>query len=92
VAEIETPTMAEIYASQGHFDRAIAVYQRILQRQPNDAGLRARLDELQMLSNATAGAKGSPPKGSPPVDGGSNARTIRVLEQWLEAIQRSRGA
>jgi tetratricopeptide (TPR) repeat protein len=93
VAEIETPTMAEIYASQGHFDRAVAVYQRILQRQPNDAALRARLEELQMLSNATAGAKTSaPPKASPSVGGGANARTIRVLEQWLEAIQRSRGA
>jgi tetratricopeptide (TPR) repeat protein len=92
VAEIETPTMAEIYASQGHFDRAIAVYERILNRQPNDAGLRARLEELQMLSSAAADPVTTPAPVSTPVGSATNVRTIRVLEQWLEAIQRSRGA
>jgi tetratricopeptide (TPR) repeat protein len=75
--DIQTPTMAEIYASQGHFHQAIAVYQRLLERNPADAKYRDRIDELKRLSTS----------GPDP-----DQKTIQVLEQWLEAIRKSRGA
>jgi tetratricopeptide (TPR) repeat protein len=94
VAEIETPTMAEIYANQGHFDRALAVYRKIIERQPNETQYRERVEELLMLSRA-AGTPKSPAASSRRPAGDSfdaDERTIRVLEDWLEAIRKSRGA
>ncbi len=94
VAEIETPTMAEIYAGQGHFDQALAVYRKIIERHPDDTQHRERIEELLMLSRA-AGAQNAPPSTSrrPAADSfETDERTIRVLTDWLEAIRKSRGA
>jgi tetratricopeptide (TPR) repeat protein len=93
--DIETPTMAEIYASQGHFDQALAVYRKLVERNPAETKYRDRIEELLMLSRA-AGENLTPPgtAASPrnPVDGSdADERTIQVLEDWLEAIRRSRG-
>ena len=92
VAEIETPTMAEIYANQGHFDQALAVYRKIIERQPNEAQYRERVEELLMLSRA-ARAKAAPstPSRRPEDSYAADERTIQVLEDWLEAIRKSRG-
>ncbi len=91
VAEIETPTMAEIYANQGHFDQALAVYRKIIERQPNNTQYRERVEELLMLSRA-ARSKAAPstPSRRPEDSYQADERTIRVLEDWLEAIRRSR--
>ncbi len=43
----DTPTMAELYFKQGHGDEALAVYQRLLARQPEDEGLRARARAIE---------------------------------------------
>jgi tetratricopeptide (TPR) repeat protein len=93
VAEMETPTMAEIYASQGHFDQALAVYRKIIERQPNETQYRNRVEELLMLSRAAA-SKAAPSTPSRRLEDPYEAdeRTIQVLEDWLEAIRKSRGA
>lgn len=44
---IETSTLAGLYASQGLFDRAIAVYEQMLSRHPDDAGLIASLADMR---------------------------------------------
>ncbi|WP_420617071.1 tetratricopeptide repeat protein [Candidatus Palauibacter sp.] len=44
---IETSTLAGLYASQGLFDRAIAVYEQMLSRNPDDAELIAAIAELR---------------------------------------------
>lgn len=85
--------MAEIYASQGHFDQALAVYGKIIERHPNETQYRERVEELLMLSRA-AGAQNAPPSTSrrPAEDSfEADERTIRVLTDWLEAIRKSRG-
>jgi tetratricopeptide (TPR) repeat protein len=43
----ETPTLAEVYRRQGLLDRALDVYNRILERHPDDAGTRAMVEKLQ---------------------------------------------
>ncbi len=43
---IRTATLAEIYARQGHLDRARAIYEELLAESPGDADLQRRLREL----------------------------------------------
>jgi hypothetical protein len=44
---IPTVTLAEIYAAQGHKDRAIQTLERVLEAEPDHARARALLDKLQ---------------------------------------------
>jgi hypothetical protein len=89
--------MAEIYASQGHFDQALAVYRKIIERQPQETQYRARVEELLMLSRA---ARSPSPASATPSTSSKRAEdsyqadelTIRVLEDWLDAIRKSREA
>ena len=41
------PTMAQLYASQGHTGKAIAIYRTLLRRNPGDPALVARLAALE---------------------------------------------
>jgi tetratricopeptide (TPR) repeat protein len=43
----ETPTLAEVYRRQGLLDRALAVYNRILERHPDDSGARAMVRKIE---------------------------------------------
>ena len=43
----ETPTLAEVYRRQGLLDRALEVYHRILDRHPEDTGVRAMVHKLE---------------------------------------------
>ncbi len=91
---IETPTMAELYASQGHFDKAVLVYRNLLTRDPNETQYLERIEELEMLANATADAAARAPTASEARSEGltepGTQQTIEVLEQWLDGIRRSR--
>lgn len=46
-----TETLAEIYASQGLYDRAAAVYRRLMEQHPDDDRLHARLAELESTTD-----------------------------------------
>jgi hypothetical protein len=48
-----TETLAEIYASQGLHDRAVAVYRRLIEQHPGDDRLLARLSDLESASEWT---------------------------------------
>lgn len=82
--------MAEIYASQGHFDQALAVYRRIVERQPNDTQYRDRIEELLMLAREAAAPRGPAKRAEDSYE--ADERTVRALEDWLEAIRKTRGA
>jgi hypothetical protein len=43
---VVTETMAELYLKQGHQQDALRVYQALLAQRPNDAKLRAKVDQL----------------------------------------------
>ncbi len=84
--------MAEIYANQGHFDQALAVYRKIIERQPNETQYRERVEELLMLASAarSKAAPSTPPR-RPEDSYQADELTVRVLEDWLDAIRKSRG-
>jgi hypothetical protein len=42
-----TETMAELYLQQGHLDSAVDIYRKLLQQNPSDAALRARVHALE---------------------------------------------
>jgi len=47
--EIVSPTIAELYFGQGHIDKAIDVYRRLLRGGPENEKARRRLLELEAL-------------------------------------------
>ena len=51
--DFETETMARIYADQGHYDKAAAIYRRLLMQTPECDDLRGRLEAVEGLQNAT---------------------------------------
>ena len=59
--EVVTETLADLYLSQGLFDRAAALYRRLLENQPGDARLEARLREAEEQLAGTARAEGGGP-------------------------------
>ncbi len=56
IPEIATPTLAELYYSQGQIDAAVETYELILARSPDDPRANARLRELLALRAAPAEA------------------------------------
>jgi tetratricopeptide (TPR) repeat protein len=59
--ELSSPTLAELYFDQGFFEKAIEVYRRLLQREPENQRLRARMSEIEAVhGRAAAGAQGVP--------------------------------
>ena len=52
---IETATLAEIYAKQGLFDKALEVYQGILVQGPENESARKRIMQLQEMLGEVAG-------------------------------------
>ena len=47
---IATTTLAELYASQGLIQEAIAVFEQVIAREPDNEHIITRLDELRNLS------------------------------------------
>ncbi len=58
-----TETMAALYVQQGLLPQAIGVYQQLVEASPTDAGLRAKLAELERMH-----AQASAPAPAPEVD------------------------
>ena len=46
MGEIRTATLAEIYARQGHWEKACAIYRELLLQSPGDPEFTRRLDDL----------------------------------------------
>ncbi|HSF16749.1 MAG TPA: tetratricopeptide repeat protein [Vicinamibacteria bacterium] len=101
-ADMETRTLAELYASQGHVEKAIEVYKNLLARNPGDVEYQTRVDELTMLQQASARRAKSTASVGGATSGESGAggdaadevrgKTIALLEQWLHAIRESKRA
>jgi tetratricopeptide (TPR) repeat protein len=98
--DLTSPTLAELYFNQGFTDKAIEVYRQILEREPGNLQVQARLKELEALSRhleespAPAGPagieSGVEAAGAPTTPARRQAieRTILRLEGFLAAIRR----
>ena len=50
--ELATTTLADIYAAQGYYDKAERIYREVLRRQPDNAVIRKKLEELDAGGDA----------------------------------------
>jgi tetratricopeptide (TPR) repeat protein len=84
-ASLASPTLAELYLSQGLAGRAADVYRQVLDREPGNDTARARLAAIESADDDA-------PVAPAPQPGGRRAaaeRTIARLEGLLSAIRRS---
>ncbi len=57
-----TPTLADIYAQQGHYEKAIEVYQKLVAENPDNDAYKARLDELLAKAYPEEAPQSQPPE------------------------------
>jgi tetratricopeptide (TPR) repeat protein len=77
-----TKTLAEIYLQQGHLQEAYEIYKALAEKDPFDAEVEERLDELREKLHP------SPPSSfSHPL---SREEKIQHLEKWLANIRKRR--
>jgi hypothetical protein len=98
VAEILSPTLAELYFNQGFTDKAIEVYRQLAERDPGNPRLLDRLAELQAPAPVPAAAAPPPPAPAEPSPGRTAdpattrrqalERTITRLERLRDAVRR----
>lgn len=76
--EIITPTIAELYLSQGLVEKAVEIYRKLLIRQPDHEEWKERILSIQKE------------RGLPAISGESGEEKGEVLEQletWLKAVE-----
>ena len=72
-AIIQTDTLAEIYIKQGHLDRAICVYEEILSREPENAGVKEKYESLKKRMEKDRQAE-------------ARKKVQAKLERWLAVV------
>jgi tetratricopeptide (TPR) repeat protein len=81
---LSSSTLAELYFNQGFTDQAVEVYKELLQREPDNERVRARLAEITSVDRG-------PQAGTPPASGGPTAdpraERRRVLEQTIARFE-----
>ena len=70
---IPTDTLADIYLKQGHLDRALGVYEEILAKDPQNAGVREKYEDLRRRAAKVQ-----------KVEAGKKVEAR--LEKWLTAV------
>ena len=100
--ETDSETLAELYLGQGHRDKGLEVYRRLAAKNPDDARIRARIDDL--LNEAAASEEtvmlrmdeisASPsPQPEVPLETPAQAKRkaqVRRLEGWLQVVRSRR--
>jgi tetratricopeptide (TPR) repeat protein len=79
--ELASPTLAELYYEQGVPEKAAEVYRRLLERDPGNDRLRARLREIESAGSGPAAARGGAPQDA-------IGRAIARLEDLRSALAR----
>jgi polyhydroxyalkanoate synthesis regulator phasin len=78
---IITKTLGEIYLQQGHFQEAYEIFKALSEKDPFNAEIQKRLNELSKKLGLSSAIQR-------PVR--SNEEKIRFLERWLANIQKRR--
>jgi hypothetical protein len=100
---LASPTLGELYFNQGFTDKALEVYRQLLEREPGNERVRARLVEIEALDRhlraeelrgapARAEAASAPPR-APQADPRGRRReaverTIARLQGFLAAVRK----
>jgi len=82
--EIASPTLAEIYFSQGQIPEAISTYESVLAQDPDDEGVRQRIAQLKTMLPTRPAAENRKRDGETE----RTERMIAVLEGWLAGIRK----
>ncbi len=78
---LTTKTLAEIYVQQGHLQEAYEIYRTLAEKNPFDAEIEKRLEELrEKLDSPSSGLSYSL----------SREEKIHHLEKWLANIRKRR--
>ena len=81
--DISTNTIAEIYIKQGHPDKALKIYQEMLDVQPDNRAIQKKIsDLLEEIGKPTSDEMETSPCLS------KNERIIEVLNEWLDNLRR----
>ncbi len=87
--ELASPTLAELYFSQGFTEKALEVYRQLLERDPANARVAARLAEIENLVGKEPASDGrQEPHQARAVRREAVQRTIGRLERLLVATRR----
>ena len=92
--ELTSPTLAELYFTQGFTDKAMEVYRQLLEREPGNERARARLVELEAIERHLRAEEARyadvavPPADPREARRRAIERTIARLEGLLSAIRR----
>jgi len=93
---LTTATLAELYVSQGHLDKALAIYQQLLATDPTNRQFRAKCEELQAARErqGEAAIPGTTARPEPPPLPAQAAAppgdAVAELSRWLENIRRKK--
>jgi predicted Zn-dependent protease len=79
---VPTPTLAEIFFNQGALEEAIKVYQQVVEASPDDEKSKMRLNELKQMRVAEVQETTAETEKK-----GKKLELIRILENWLGAIE-----
>lgn len=83
-SEITTHTIAQLYIKQGYIDKAIDIYEAILELDPGNDGATSKLNELQVnIATSVVESEQAQIKNTL---SGTEAQIFK-LEEWLNAIR-----
>lgn len=83
VVDLATPTLAELYLSQGEIHEAIKTYEKVLLNNPDDKASELRLEELK----ASVAREEEPLPSEEDIARTKAEKTITILENWLNRIR-----
>lgn len=81
--DLATTTLAEIYAQQGLYERALAIYERLADRSPDDPLVRQRIETLaEEVSRVDDASPAAPALVDTPSPGEATEEDIE-FDAWL---------
>lgn len=86
--ETDSETLAELYVTQGHRDKALDVYRRLSEKDPDNMKLHERIMALEEEAETPKAAAKEEPKES--AAQATRKARIRRLEGWLSVIRERR--